>query len=384
MLYTVLGVGLLLLVAYDVYVTILHAAGKSGPVSERLTRLIWRVSQRIAFRLSRAPRHRMLNAVGPLLMPGVVLVSVILLIVGFALVYYPRMPEQFAVEGDMNISPWLASLYFSGTTLTTIGYGDIAPRSFALRFTALAEGASGLVLISLTITYLISVYQALERKRVIALSYYHQAEGGADAVGFIAHHFVSGRFIGIQSNLRTAARDLQEVLESHIEHPIIHYFHPLQVYKGVPRVLFLSLEVFTVIRACLDKEEYEDLCGHPDVKALGTSARHVLGDFASLLRIDVPSRSRRATYEESFRWKGRFEQTLSRLEEAGIKTEKDRQLAWETYQNQRREWESSLYRFALYLGYDWDEVTGDRDLRTASDELNEPSAINQFQKASLD
>ncbi|HKG22631.1 MAG TPA: potassium channel family protein [Blastocatellia bacterium] len=384
MFYTILGVGLLALVAYDVYVTILHAAGKSGPVSERLTRLIWRVSQRIAFRLSRARRHRMLNAVGPLLMPGILLVSVVLLIVGYALVYFPRMPGQFTIAGDLNISPWLASLYFSGTTLTTIGYGDIAPRSLELRFTALAEGASGLILISLTISYLVSVYQALERKRVTALSFYHHAEGGADAVGFIAHHFVSGRFIGIQSNMRTAARNLQEVLESHIEHPIIHYFHPLQVYKGVPRVLFLSLEIFTVIRACLDKEEYEDLYDHPDVKTLGTSAMHVLGDFANLLRLAVPSRPGRATYEESFRWRGRFERTLSRLEEAGIRTEKDKQLAWETYQNQRSEWESSLFRFALYLGYDWDEVTGDRDLRIASDELNEASTINQFQKASPD
>jgi len=29
---------------------------------------------------------------------------------------------------------------------------------------------------------------------------------------------------------------------------------------------------------------------------------------------------------------------------------------------------TQLRRFAIYLGYDWDEVTGDRDLRIAADE----------------
>ena len=384
MFYTIFGIGLLLLVAYDVYVTILHAAGKAGPVSDRLTRLVWRISQRTAFRLPAGRRHRLLNAVGPLLMPLIVFAFVLLLIVGFALIYLPGMPANFSAAEEPGISPWLTSLYFSGTTLTTTGFGDITPRSVGMRFTSLAEGASGLILISLTITYLISVYQALERKRVVALSFYHQAEGGADAVGYIAHHFVSGRFIGIQSNLRASASSLQEVLESHIEHPIIHYFHPLQVYKGMPRVLFLSLEIFTVIRSCLDKEEYEELYDHPDVKTLNTSASHVLGAFVSLLRLNVPFRARRATYEESFRWRARFEQTLMRLEESGIHTEKDREAAWVPYQQQRSEWEASLYRFAWYLGYDWDEVTGDRDLRTASDEASEPSPLKEMSKTSFD
>ncbi|HYP29129.1 MAG TPA: potassium channel family protein [Blastocatellia bacterium] len=380
MLYTVAGVAILLVVAFDVYVTVLHAVGKTGPISNRLAHMIWHVSRGVAFRLPRARRHRLLHAVGPLLMPLIIFVFVASLVIGFALIYLPRMPGHFYVQNQHVISPWLTSLYFSGTTLTTLGYGDISPQSIEMRFTALAEAATGLILISLTITYLISVYQALERKRTIALSFYHQAEGGADAVGYIAHHFVSGRFIGIQSNLRTAALNLQEVLESHIEHPVIHYFHPLEVYKGVPRVLFLSLEVFAVVRSCLDKEEYGELYHHPDVKTLGTSAMHTLNDFAALLRLNVPSRPAGPSREESSRWKERFEQTLARLHENGISTEKDKEAAWETYRNQRSEWESSLYSFARHLGYDWDEVTGDHDLRMASDEINEPAPIEPFSK----
>ena len=49
---------------------------------------------------------------------------------------------------------------------------------------------------------------------------------GADVAGLSINHFVSGRFVGVESIFAGAARDLQGLLESHIEHPLIHYFHP--------------------------------------------------------------------------------------------------------------------------------------------------------------
>jgi hypothetical protein len=64
---------------------------------------------------------------------------------------------------------------------------------------------------------------------------------------------------------------------------------------------------------------------------------------------------------------------MRRLSDAGIETRSDRRQGLEEYRAQREEWESKLHRFALYLGYDWDETTGDRDLRYAADEeMEEP------------
>ncbi|PYS76213.1 MAG: hypothetical protein DMF66_15960 [Acidobacteria bacterium] len=68
-LFTAAGVGLLMLTAYDVYATVLHARSRYGPVGERLNRTVWRVARWVAFRLSRARRHHFLNGVGPLLLP---------------------------------------------------------------------------------------------------------------------------------------------------------------------------------------------------------------------------------------------------------------------------------------------------------------------------
>lgn len=374
LLFTALGVSLLLLVAYDVYTTILHARARSGPIGEALNRTIWYVTRSIAFKLSRSKRHRLLNAVGPLLLPMMIALLIILLIVGYALIYYPRMPAQFTIAPTAAGPSWTEAIYFSGITLTTVGYGDITPHSIGMRFVALVESASGFALISLAVTYLITVYSALERKRAVALSFYHQAEEGADVAGFIAHHFVDGRFYGLEAALRDAARDINGLLESHIEHPVIHYFHPVEVYKGLPRMLFLLLESCTVLRSCLDKEEYKEIYYHPEVRTLEASALHVLRELVASLNLERRSWRRKETpFEESRRWKRRFTATMRRLTDSNIRTRRDAEAGWEEYRARREEWESKLHRFASYLGYDWDEVTGDRDLRYAADEkMEEP------------
>ncbi len=61
---TALGVGLLGLVAYDVYATILHSRARSGPIGQNLNRRVWWLARGVAFRCSARPaaphpqRHR--------------------------------------------------------------------------------------------------------------------------------------------------------------------------------------------------------------------------------------------------------------------------------------------------------------------------------------
>jgi hypothetical protein len=95
---TLIGCALLLLVAYDVYATILHARARSGPVSEILNRGVWRFARWLAFRKSRLRRHQLLNAVGPLLLPTLVAILIALLMIGYALIYWPHLTESFNVN----------------------------------------------------------------------------------------------------------------------------------------------------------------------------------------------------------------------------------------------------------------------------------------------
>ncbi|MDQ2747606.1 MAG: potassium channel family protein [Acidobacteriota bacterium] len=285
-LLTSLGVILLMLVFYDVYATILRATKHPGPISANLNRALWWVGTRVAKNLSRRWRHRVLTAVGPLLLPVLIVLLISFLGAGFALLYLPHLETEFNTGDKGQTGNLLEAVYFSGVTLLTVGFGDIVPLSRATRLLALLEGASGIFVISLGVTYLLTVYGALERKRAVALAFYHQAGQGADVPGFITLHFARGRFYDLTETLKTATRDLQELLESHLEHPVIHYFHPLEVYKGLPRVLFVMLETITILRSCLDQEEYVEAGEHPSMLVAESTVPFVLNELITALHLE--------------------------------------------------------------------------------------------------
>ena len=372
---TMAGIGLLGLVAYDVYATILHSRARAGPIGENLNRRLWWLARSIAFRFPRPRRHLILNAIGPLLLPTLVATFVLFLIMGYALIYWPRMPADFNVDEKARTPSWIEAIYFSGITLTTLGYGDIAPRATAMRLAALSEASAGFAFISLAVTYLLTVTNALERKRTVALSFYHQAEQGADAAGFLTHHFRRGEFQGLESVFSAAARDLQSLLESHVEHPVIHYFHPVEVHKSLPRMLFLVLEIRSVMKCCLDAEAYADICEHPEAETLEETARFVLRQLSTILRLRVGTADElpAETPEIEFpRWFRRYDQTLRQFAAAGIRIQPDVAAGRRQYVKNRLAWERQLGAFGAFTGYDWEEITGDRDLQEAEEPLEEP------------
>ena len=82
---------------------------------------------------------------------------------------------------------------------------------------------------------------------------------------------------------------------------------------------------------------------------------------------DEPGREAVPTVEEPARWRQRYEETLRRLQAADVRLPADIDAGWHQYRHRRHGWELELAAFALYLGYDWDEVTGDGGLRVAAE-----------------
>ena len=147
---TALGAVILLLAYIDIWATVLHP-GLESPLSNRLHRAIWRVLRLISRRLRRP--HLFLNAALPLLIGGLILLWLLMLLIGFALIFYPWLgdPAAFETPPDYTNS-WFDALYVSGTTLFTLGYGDITPLTTTLRALAIIEAGSGMATISLAVT----------------------------------------------------------------------------------------------------------------------------------------------------------------------------------------------------------------------------------------
>lgn len=366
---TAAGVVLLLIVFYDVYATIIRATQRPGPLSEILNRSLWFLATRVANRITnRRWRHRLLTTIGPLLMPLLIVLLIGLLATSFALMYLPRIETGFKIDDEAEASRVLQAFYFSGVTLFTIGYGDITPHTGAMRALALFEGATGIAVFSLSITYLLNVYAALESKRAVALRFFHHARQGADVPGFIAQHFARGQFYGLTEDLRDASDAFYQLLESHLEHPVINYFHPLEVYKGMPRTLFIVLETTTILQACLDNE-YLESENHPDVLTADESARYVLEESVIALKLDkLANQPFESEAETVARRRRSFARAMHTLRRAKIKIAADAELAFKEYCEKREVWERELFWYADFLGYDWNEVTGDSDLSEAMDE----------------
>jgi len=190
--------------------------------------------------------------------------------------------------------------------------------------------------------------------------------GRTAAAALLARHHREGSFIGLDDLLSRTTRDLQELLESHVEHPVTHYFHPIEVHDGLPRLLFLALETAAVLRAFPDPSRYPEVCDHPALASLEETAKHAIAELAASLRMRVAAQAD-SPAPAAPRLAARIGRTRSGLARAGIVLRSDAGEADQTYLAHRSAWEGGLRSLAGWLGYDWEEVTGDADVRAAAD-----------------
>jgi hypothetical protein len=162
---TALGLFMALVALRDIVHTIFHPSGRSGG-SRRLMELVWRVGRR-------GRRERWLGHItGPLAMGLVALSWLVLLQVGFALVYWPHLPEAFVYGsglGPEDRAGFFDAMYLSAVMLGTLGLGDIVPITAWLRIVVPTQALVGFALISAAVSWVLQVYPALTRRRSLAV-----------------------------------------------------------------------------------------------------------------------------------------------------------------------------------------------------------------------
>ncbi len=69
---------------------------------------------------------------------------------------------HISVVGDYDYKPWNLVMYFSFTTLTTVGYGDIVPADRWIMVLAIFEAILGAIFLAIVVARLVSIYSNLE------------------------------------------------------------------------------------------------------------------------------------------------------------------------------------------------------------------------------
>jgi hypothetical protein len=161
-LLTIIGGGLVLLTVRDIFHTLWHPRGFGG-FARLLFVLTWRLMRRF-------PASRASELGGPLALVITTATWAAGIVVGFALVYLPRMPEEFSISTPLaaDDSPVLTSLYLSLVAVGTLGLGDVTPVSPWLRLVVPFQALLGFMLFTAVISWVLQLYPALTRRRALA------------------------------------------------------------------------------------------------------------------------------------------------------------------------------------------------------------------------
>ena len=159
---SVLGVGLIALAGRDVFDALFHPEGK-GTLGRLIMRAVW-----AAFRWLARTRRGTFTLAGPTALLVVIGSWAALLILGWALIFWPHIHGEFQSARAVHAGTFVEALHISLVTITTLGFADVIPHAGWLRLVAPLEALLGFGLLSASISWLLLIYPALSRRRSLA------------------------------------------------------------------------------------------------------------------------------------------------------------------------------------------------------------------------
>jgi hypothetical protein len=227
-LLTAVGVALLVVVVVDVLATTLTIGTHAGPFTRRVLGWAWRGLLRLHRQDSST---RLLSTAGVLLLVASVLVWLTLVWVGWTLVF---LGGDGAVVSSATGEPAgiVDTFYYVGITLSTLGVGDFVASSGGWRLVTTLAAFSGLVLITLAITYLLAVVSAVVARRSLAVRIAGLGDTAADIVvgGWTGERFSPA----FGQHLAGLAEEVAHMAERHLAYPVVHYFHSPDPASAAP------------------------------------------------------------------------------------------------------------------------------------------------------
>ncbi|WP_307805250.1 potassium channel family protein [Streptomyces spirodelae] len=260
-LVTSAGALMVLVTLRDVFHTLWHPTRHAG-LSRYVMRGLWELSARLG------SHRRAAGIVGPLAMVTVVGTWAFTIILGWALIYWPHLPEAFSFAAGLKPekhSGLLDALYVSMVTVATLGLGDIAPSAGWLRIVGPAESLVGFALLTATVSWILGIYPALTRRRALALRLSQLRRSGISAQQFEG---AAGAAL-----LESLAADVSRVSVDFAQYAESYYFH-----DGNDRT---SLAVN--IHHAAELADQGRRARHPDVRMTAAVLSRALEDLADIL-----------------------------------------------------------------------------------------------------
>ena len=182
-------------------------------------RRTWRLWRGLARHIGSEPvRERLLAIYGPLSLLGLLVIWVLLLLVGWGLVWW-------VLRGRLSgVDSYLDALYFAGVGFFTVGFGDVVPVGGMARLLALAQAFMGLVSIALVIGYLPTLFGAYSRRETQLLTLDDLTDERTTPTGVIEAWHADGGLDGLAAAFADWEWWCAEVFDSHTAYPMLAFF----------------------------------------------------------------------------------------------------------------------------------------------------------------
>ncbi|WP_224269774.1 potassium channel family protein [Haloprofundus salinisoli] len=312
-IYFVAGVLALVTVSVDLLWTTLWIQGSAGPLTSRLMKSEWQV-----LRQTVGDRQRVLSLSGPIILITSLAVWIALLWGGWTLLF---AGGENALLDTRNTGPisWSERFYYVGYTLFTMGNGDFTPQGSLWQIATALMAGSGMLFITLSVTYILSVLDAVTQKRAFASGVSGLGEQSDE---ILRESWNGEEFEGLELPLNSLTAELNTLTSNHKAYPILHYFYSPKA-KHAPAVSVVVFdELLRVLRFGTPDQH------RPDNLIVG-NARSSVEDYLETLHdafIDPANRLPPAL-------------ELDSLREAGVPTVSDEEFAdsLDTEEDRRRQ-----------------------------------------------
>lgn len=232
----IVGALLVVVVLVDVVWTTITAGGGRGPLSNAVARGLWRVG-RVG-----APGHRRREVLGVVVAAAVPALWVLLAWGGFTLVF---LADDQAVVDAATQQPTsaLGRVAFAAGGLAGAGASLVAgspPWELVNNLSAII----GLALVTLSLTYLLQVVNAVTSERTVA----SQIAGlGPAPVEAVAHASTAPGLGTLPLQLSSIAESLSSAAQAHLAYPMLQFFHSQDLNSSVAVNLARFDDIITIL-----------------------------------------------------------------------------------------------------------------------------------------
>jgi hypothetical protein len=342
-LWVAVGTAIVVIVLFDVFATVIVPRPVPGTLllSSYLRSAMWHGWRSAFLAVQPAVRREMLlSFFAPLFILTVLAIWLGALIFGFGCIFNGLALQLRPAADSLG-----QTMYFAGTTLLTIGYGDIVPVGGGARAVALIAGATGLGTVAIVLAFLFSVVSSYRQRELFLITLDARAGAPPSGVALLEIHAQLG-LVGELPGFFNAAQDwCAHVLDTHLAYPVLCYFRSSHVGASWVAALGAVLDAATLALSTLrDVPNGEAQLAH----SVGS---HVVYDVAKHFHLMQPGSPAVDRAE--------FEAARERLAAAGFRLD-DEQDAWPRFCRLRAEYAASLNRMADYWAIAPAQWIGDR------------------------